>query len=63
MLELPQKPESTEMFRRWWKDVAEYCETSPAFPRCQVLISAIRGYKDVIESQIEVVALFKAADS
>ena len=32
MPEFPQKPESTEMFRRWWKDVAGYCETSPVFP-------------------------------
>ena len=50
MPEFPQKPESTEMFRRWWKDVAEYRETSPAFPCCQVLFSAIRGYTNVIES-------------
>ena len=64
MPEFPRKPKSTEMFRRWWKDVAEYCEASPAFPCCHVLFSAIRGYKNVIESQFDVVVeLFKVADS
>ena len=62
MPEFPQKPESAKLFRRWWKDVAEYCERNPALHCCQILPSEIRGYKSVIESQAEMVKLFAAAD-
>ena len=31
MPEFPKKPESTEQFRRWWKDVAEYCGNKDNF--------------------------------
>ena len=29
---LTDRCENTETFRRWWKEVAEYCERSPRFP-------------------------------
>ena len=62
---VPQKPASAEQFRRWWKDVAEYCEDKDSFrfPCCPVLFKMIRGHKNVIESQSEVLELFKAADA
>ena len=65
MPEFPQKPENTELFRRWWKDVAEYCENKDdrRFADCPSLFSAIRGYKNVIESKTEVMLLFQAADA
>ena len=30
----PEKYENTEVFRRWWKEVTEYCERHPQFPAC-----------------------------
>ena len=65
MPEFPQKPESAEHFRRWWKDVAEYCEDTDGFrfASCPVFFNTIRGHKNVIESQSEVLELFKAADA
>ena len=64
MPEFPQKPESTEQFRRWWKDVAEYCEDKDGrrFADCPVLFSTTRGYKNMIEMGSEVILLFEAAD-
>ena len=40
----PDKCENTEVFRRWWKDVAEYCERSPQFPGCTFVFKKTRGY-------------------
>ena len=44
--------------------MAEYCEDKDGqrFADCPVLFSTIRGYKNVIESQTEVLLLFQAAD-
>ena len=38
MPEFPQKPESAEHFRRWWKDVAEYCEDKDGFRFASCLV-------------------------
>ena len=39
----PDRCENTETFRRWWKEVAGYCERSPRFPHCTLVFKKIRG--------------------
>ena len=44
----PEKADNIETFRRWWKEVAEYCERSPRFPHCILVFKKIRGYQQRI---------------
>ena len=45
----PEKPENNEIFRRWWKDVAAYCERNRRFLGCTYVFKTIRGYQDRID--------------
>ena len=55
---VPEKYESAEVFCRWWKDVAEYCERHPMFVR----FKKIPGHPNVIENILEIMALFENVD-
>ena len=41
---LPKHFDKVETFRRWWKDVAEFCERRQDYTDCSVVFKAIRGY-------------------
>ena len=55
--------ENAQVSRRWWKDVAEYCERQSKFPNQSLLFKTFRGYPNAIEDGLEVVEMFKAIDS
>ena len=59
---LPDKYENTEVFRRWWKDVAEYYERSPQFLGCSFVSKKIRGYQENIDSPMEYIKFFEEVD-
>ena len=40
----PEKADSVETFRRWWREVAEYCERLQRFEHCTLVFKRIRGY-------------------
>ena len=45
----PDRYENNKIFRRWWKDTAEYCERSRRFLGSTYLFKTIRGYQERIE--------------
>ena len=45
----PDKFDNVEVFRRWWRDTAEYCERSHRFLGITYVFKTIRGYQDRIE--------------
>ena len=62
MLAFPDRLESVEVFRRWWTDVAEYCERFPTFPNCSFLFKKLRGYTEAVEIDKDVARLFEELD-
>ena len=62
MPSFPEKPESPEIFRRWWKDVGEYCERFKTFPNCSFLFKKLRGYNDALDEGPAVTTLFAKLD-
>ena len=58
----PDKHENAEVFRRWWKDVAEYCERFDKFKGCSILFKKMRGYEDEVVSEPAITLLFKKID-
>ena len=62
MPSIPEKHDNAEVFRRWWKDVAEYCERFPKFPNCSFIFKKMRGYNDAVEKALTVTALFASLD-
>ena len=60
---MSDKYENTETFRRWWKDVAEYCECSPQFPVCTFVFKQIREYRESIDGDLEYIAFIEAVDN
>ena len=41
----PDKFDSVEVFRRWWKETAEYCNNNHRFNDIKYLFKAVRGYQ------------------
>ena len=63
MPSFPEKPESPEIFRRWWKDVGEYCERFKTFPNCSFIFKKLRGYNDSLDEGLAVTTLFGKLDN
>ena len=45
----PDKFENNATFRRWWKDVADYCERNRRFLVSTYVFKTMSGYQERIE--------------
>ena len=60
---IPDRFDQVETFRRWWKDVAEYCERRQEYTDCGIVFKTIRGYLNPRENMDEIEKLLTVATS
>ena len=50
---LPDQFDKVETFRRWWKDVAEFCERRQEYTDCSIIFKTVRWYQNSLEEKDE----------